>query len=1046
MDLEKAHKYIRRWKMNNGEWGYEYPQKHNNKNYSFKDVITKLVNKTTEIKDIKPLTTEEEIDTEIKRLTKLSEKGKLRCPALGNNNIYIEEMTTEHAKKTYGVYRTNEARIHKLQYLSFVEPVLKNGVLFMKSRKYNHSWSLDKVPERERTTYGIINKVTYFDNKKNKQITCGMEIVVAWDNKRKMFVFSFIDRQIKKSLLLNKDLNKASFEVSQVGASKKEAFTTTNYIIPQQENMSRKKSQRGNNMDFYFTKSVKAISLSMVKSMDFKQLKARLINHLKKQMKKEETKEFSKSLAVFEIMQKAAFPVGTIREWKGKKYIKTAPGKWMRKYDKSGGRGFNRALKNVMRKMEAAETPEELYAIIMQNASRFRDENGKMLPEVQQLHDLSQKKQGEKENKGNQGKISPKKDTLEDKKESKTEEKNIATKGKFATDKQIDYVTEISNKKTFNREKMLTKPVVTVQKYANSRVEDFKGSIDEFIEYMADRQDGISLDEIGKEWSKLINHNVARKIFEDYKNKNLVINDDGYFVENKTEEKQGKLPSGYVTDLSIEKQGELNKLLKEHFKNEGMSGMDIADAVDNAMDSKISDLEEIYNKNKKVKEFLMNVDSDSSSFKLSDIYDRNVHDEMKKVQSFDEAKNVIKQIADNYGPTEKGRKLLENFMSYNVGGSSPIYDKVYEHFGISYNDLDADFDAAKDKILKLASGKKDVTKEDKKIQQGKDDFEQKYREGLENEDKNFQKQNSETQKEISDTINSYYDEMLEWTDWRTTSQIKKYGEKRLQELVSKIDRDIDGFKNRLIQKATEELEKNPDKKDEIISAVKDAVYTKAYYINLSKKAEKKLDTMQKNKMDDLPVDPKDKQEAISIIGSDVNRILTGSDPYGNAKQTLADKIKRRFRNNPGVCRAMLVYIREKQKESGKTIFTEKNSIWNLLPKLNENAKESQAKGESETKTGVSGNIYSGDDGTTIVENKDWGRYQIALPGKPNRETITKLKQNGFRWSPSTKTWVGYNTANGERKMHEVAEFLGLKKEVQKSITSKVKDIFYGGNF
>lgn len=30
--------------------------------------------------------------------------------------------------------------------------------------------------------------------------------------------------------------------------------------------------------------------------MDFKQIKARLINHLKKQMKKEETKEFSKSV------------------------------------------------------------------------------------------------------------------------------------------------------------------------------------------------------------------------------------------------------------------------------------------------------------------------------------------------------------------------------------------------------------------------------------------------------------------------------------------------------------------------------------------------------------------------------------------------------------------------------------------------------------------------------------------------------------------------------------------------------------------------------
>ena len=71
---------------------------------------------------------------------------------------------------------------------------------------------------------------------------------------------------------------------------------TYNYIVPQTENISRNKSKGRNNMGFYFTKSVKAISLSMVKSMDFKQLKTRLINHLKKQMKKEETKEFSKSV------------------------------------------------------------------------------------------------------------------------------------------------------------------------------------------------------------------------------------------------------------------------------------------------------------------------------------------------------------------------------------------------------------------------------------------------------------------------------------------------------------------------------------------------------------------------------------------------------------------------------------------------------------------------------------------------------------------------------------------------------------------------------
>ena len=84
--------------------------------------------------------------------------------------------------------------------LLYVVIELKNGILFMKSRKYNHAWSLDKVPQRERTTYGIINKVIYYDKAKDKDITCGLEIVVAWDNERKRFVFSFIDRQIKKIL------------------------------------------------------------------------------------------------------------------------------------------------------------------------------------------------------------------------------------------------------------------------------------------------------------------------------------------------------------------------------------------------------------------------------------------------------------------------------------------------------------------------------------------------------------------------------------------------------------------------------------------------------------------------------------------------------------------------------------------------------------------------------------------------------------------------------------------------------------------------------
>ena len=60
--------------------------------------------------------------------------------------------------------------------------------------------------------------VIYYDKAKDKDITCGLEIVVAWDNERKRFVFSFIDRQIKKSLLNSKDFS-ATCEASPIHLS-----------------------------------------------------------------------------------------------------------------------------------------------------------------------------------------------------------------------------------------------------------------------------------------------------------------------------------------------------------------------------------------------------------------------------------------------------------------------------------------------------------------------------------------------------------------------------------------------------------------------------------------------------------------------------------------------------------------------------------------------------------------------------------------------------------------------------------------------------------
>lgn len=305
--------------------------------------------------------------------------------------------------------------------------------------------------------------------------------------------------------------------------------------------------------------------------------------------------------------------------------------------------------------------------------------------------------------------------------------------------------------------------------------------------------------------------------------------------------------------------------------------------------------------------------------------------------------------------------------------------------------------------------------------------------------------NNESEKraaELKKHIESVFDKYINDSYTRNTAEtiVKKYGKKKLEDIANNKIKDDEEYKKFLTERvASVEKEEGKQLDDDTIDM---AIWKHCLNVYIQKLAREKLKSMEANeKMVDLPVSDSDMNEAIGIIGSDVTRILNGRDTYGNAKQGLVDKIKRRVRNSPGVARAMLVYIKQEQEKTGKKVFTEKHSIWDYLPKLNEQAREAAEKGESETKTGVSGALYTGDDGTTVVENKDWGRYQISFPGKPDYETISTLKHNGFRWSPKTQTWVCYNTANGEYSLKRVAEKLGLKKnDVQKSIFLKVDEM------
>lgn len=163
--------------------------------------------------------------------------------------------------------------------------------------------------------------------------------------------------------------------------------------------------------------------------------KKKILAHLDDLEQKEnaEKKELKKSLLAFEMtsIEKAGYPVGTIREWKGKKYIKVAPGKWKPKYD-SHSRGAKMSIAALKRKADKCTSSEELLQLILENRERFSDDNGRPLPFVKELSDYVSGKNDALES-GKKAKKAPK---------AKKSKKTIAQAKADADQKEIDYRAE----------------------------------------------------------------------------------------------------------------------------------------------------------------------------------------------------------------------------------------------------------------------------------------------------------------------------------------------------------------------------------------------------------------------------------------------------------------------------------------------------------------------------------------------------------------------------------------------------------------------------
>ena len=61
------------------------------------------------------------------------------------------------------------------------------------------------------------------------------------------------------------------------------------------------------------------------------------------------------------------------------------------------------------------------------------------------------------------------------------------------------------------------------------------------------------------------------------------------------------------------------------------------------------------------------------------------------------------------------------------------------------------------------------------------------------------------------------------------------------------------------------------------------------------------------------------------------------------------------------------------------------------------------------------------DGYTYKEDAELMRVQFFFDGKPDEETRSLLKSNGFRWAPSQGAWQRQLTENGKRAAKRVME-------------------------
>ena len=123
--------------------------------------------------------------------------------------------------------------------------------------------------------------------------------------------------------------------------------------------------------------------------------KRELLKHLNTLKDEAHTERIEKAIFMLTLIAKSGYPVGTVRTWRGTKFKKIAQGKWRRIYDKED-RGAKMSIARLKKQVEKCESTKELLDLVLQNKSRFMDENGKPLSIVKELSAYAKEKGREK--------------------------------------------------------------------------------------------------------------------------------------------------------------------------------------------------------------------------------------------------------------------------------------------------------------------------------------------------------------------------------------------------------------------------------------------------------------------------------------------------------------------------------------------------------------------------------------------------------------------------------------------------------------------------